>query len=133
MTPYDFQDPEQQSGVAGNLKEKAGEITQRADAYVRQNPVPALIGAVALGFAIGLLARSAEPHRRHEPIQDCLDETGDFFSSLFSPVAKKSRHAYSASSRAVRDAVDAASSKVKDVDVDDYVDPVVKWWKRLWS
>jgi hypothetical protein len=133
MTTNDFQDPEQQSGLAGDLKDKAGQLTERADLYVRQNPVPAIIGAVAVGFALGLLARSIDPPRRHEPLHDCLDETGDFFGSLFSPVARKSRHAYSASSKAVRDAVDAASSKVRDVDVDDYVDPVVKWWKRLWS
>ena len=132
MTTNDFQDPEQQSGLAATVKDKSHELTERADLYVRQNPVPAIIGAVALGFALGLLARSIEPTRR-EPIQDCLDETGDFFGSLFTPVARKSRRAYSASSRAVHDAVDAASKKVRDVDVDDYVDPVVKWWKRLWS
>ncbi|HEX8311900.1 MAG TPA: hypothetical protein VF614_11320 [Chthoniobacteraceae bacterium] len=133
MTTNDFQDPEQKSGLAGTIKDKSGELTERADLYVRQNPVPAIIGAIAVGFALGLLARSIEPTRRHEPIRDCLDDTGDFFGSLFSPLARKSRHAYSTSSRAVRDAVDSASSKVRDVDVEDYVDPVVKWWKRLWS
>lgn len=133
MTPNDFQDPEQQSSLAGSLKERSQELTDRADHYVRENPVPALIGAVAVGFALGLLARSIEPSRRHEPIQDCLDETGSFLESLFTPLAKKSRRAYSRSSKAVHNVVDAAASQIRDVDVDDYVDPVVKWWKRLWS
>ena len=37
--------------------------------------------------------------------------------------------AYAHTSEAVREAVEQAVEKARDVDVD----PVVKWWKRLWS
>ena len=133
MSTYEFQDPEQQTGLGRTPSAKPETLCQRADEYVRENPVPAVLGAVALGFALGLLARGLEPHRRHEPIRDCFYDTSDMLGSFFRPLAKKTRHAYSASSSAVRDAVDHAAARARDVEVDDYVDPVVSWWKRIWS
>ena len=37
-----------------------------------ENPLPAMFGAVAVGFAIGLIARSLEKEREPEPIRDAL-------------------------------------------------------------
>jgi hypothetical protein len=127
MTPYDIEDTAPRAAV------QEPTMTERADTYVRANPVPAIITAVAVGFALGLLARLLEGERKHEPISDCLDETTDWFGSVFRPVAKKTRRAYATSSHAVRDAVEHAGDAIRHIDTDDYVDPVVKWWKRLWS
>jgi hypothetical protein len=47
---------------------------------------------------------------------------------LFEPVARESSRAYSRSAKAVRGAVESA----KDIDVEDYTDPVVSWFSRMW-
>ena len=118
---------------ADEPRDQLNRVWSQADTALRQNPVPAILTAVAVGFGIGLLVRVLQTERKAQPIQDCLEETADFLSSLFHPFAKKSRRAYSASSDAVRDTFGRAAGKVKNVDVDDYVDPVVKWWRKLWS
>jgi hypothetical protein len=125
MTTNEFGQPYGQSSTPQNQET----LTQRADHYVRENPVPAVLTALAIGFGLGLLARLLETDRRHAPVQDCLDDTSHWLGSVFAPVAKKTRRAYATS----RDAVEHAADRVRDIDVDDYVDPVAKWWKRLWS
>ena len=112
---------------------QAERLWQQADTAVRENPVPAILTAIAVGFGVGLLVRALQPERRPEPIRDSLDETRDFLSSLFRPFAKNTRRAYSTSSHAVRDTFERAADKAKQIDVDDYVDPIVKWWRQLWS
>ena len=128
MTPYDFENQQGTSSVSTETS-----LSERADTYVRANPVPAILTAVAIGFGLGLMARLLEPDRRREPIRDCLDESSDWLGSLFNPVAKKTRRAYTTSSKAVRGVVEDAGDRIRDIDADDYIDPVVKWWKRLWS
>ena len=104
-------------------------MVRETENYVRGNPIPALLGAVAVGFAIGLLARSLEHERDPEPIRDAVNE----IRALLKPLAKKTRKAYAESSDAVHDAVAQAVERAKDLDVEHYVDPVARWWKRLWA
>ncbi|SRR5260221_4386298 len=112
-----------------DIQEPGADIFQRTESYVRANPIPALLGAVAVGFALGLIARSLETQREPEPIRDAVRE----IRSLLKPLAKKTRKAYAESSDAVRDAVEQAVEKAKEIEVDRYVDPVTSWWKRLWA
>jgi ElaB/YqjD/DUF883 family membrane-anchored ribosome-binding protein len=112
-----------------DLKSQGNDLVRQTENYVRGNPIPALLGAAAVGFALGLVARSLEPRRESEPFQDALDE----LRSVIKPIAKKTRKAYANSSDAVRDAVEQAVERARDLDVDRYVDPVTGWWKRLWS
>lgn len=105
------------------------DFLREAEDYVRTNPIPALLGAVAVGFALGLVARSLESRREPEPIRDALNE----IRSMLGPLAKKTRQAYSDSSDAVREAVEHAVEAAKDFEMDRCVAPVTGWWKRLWS
>ncbi len=105
------------------------DLLRKAEIYVRANPLPAVLGAVAVGFALGLISRSLESQREPEPIRDALNE----IRSMLKPLAKKTRKAYAGSSDVVRDAVEQAVERAKDLDVDRYVDPVSSWWKRLWA
>ena len=105
-------------------QEEEATLWQQADEAVRENPIPAIFTAVAIGFGLGLLVRSLEPERRSQPIRDCLDETSDLFGSLFRPLRKRTRNA----AHSMRDAVEEAVDRVRDIDVD----PVAKWWQRLW-
>jgi len=111
------------------LKTQGQDLARQAENYVRANPIPALIGAVAVGFALGLISRSLEKQREPEPIRDALNE----IRSLLKPLAKKTRKAYAESSDTVREAVEHAVERAKELDVDRYVDPLSSWWKRLWA
>ena len=108
------------------------EVTERAEdylhetgRYVRENPVPLLLGAIAVGFFLGLAARHLERERRHEPIHDALDEIRGFLK----PLAKKARRAAEHSADIVRD----ATGRVREIDVEEYSAPVSGWWRKLWG
>lgn len=112
-----------------DLKEQGQDLVRQTENYVRANPIPALLGAVAFGFVLGLASRTLEPDPQSEPLRDALDE----IRAALKPLAKKTRKAYAESSDAVREAVEEAVERAKDIHVDRYVDPVAGWWKRLWS
>lgn len=113
--------------LGSSVEEKGRELLQRADAALRENPVPTIITALALGFGIGLLVRVLQPERSF--LHECLEETSDSVRTALKPLRKKARRAYAASSGAVHDAIEEAVDRLHDVDVE----PVAKWWKRLWS
>lgn len=119
MTTEEIQEP----------KGQARALVEQTESYVRANPIPALLGAVAVGFVLGMVARSLETEREPEPIRDALNE----IRSMLKPLAKKTRKTYAESSDVVREAVEKAVERAKDLDVDRYVDPVSAWWKRLWA
>ena len=64
------------------VTERAEEYLQETGRYVRENPVPLLLGAVAVGFLLGLAARQLDRQRKHEPIHDALDEIRGLVSQL---------------------------------------------------
>jgi ElaB/YqjD/DUF883 family membrane-anchored ribosome-binding protein len=107
------------------VTERAEEYLQDTGRYVRENPVPLLLGAVAVGFLLGLAARQLDRERKHEPIHDALDEIRSFLK----PLTKRARAAAEHSAEVVRD----AAGRVREIDVDGYAAPVTGWWRKLWS
>ena len=105
--------------------ERAEEYLQETGRYVRENPVPLLLGAVAVGFLLGLAARQLDRPRKHEPIHDALDEIRGFFT----PLANRARRAAEHSADIVRD----AAGRVRELDVEEYASPVSRWWRKLWG
>ena len=110
-------------------RDRAGEILRDTDHYVRENPVPVILGAVAVGFIVGLAVRSLEHERKAAPIQDALDD----LRTLLLPIAKRGRKAYAHATDAMRDAAEQAAGRVRDIDLDDYAEPMAGWWRRIWS
>ena len=108
-----------------DAKDRAQDVLRETDNYIRANPVPAVLTALGIGFAIGLLTRFVEPAPRREPWQEALDELRHTLANS----AKRGKKAYAHSAEVVRDAVEQAVEKARDIDVD----PVAKWWKKLWS
>lgn len=109
-----------------DAKEPAEGLLREADNCIRANPIPAVITALGIGFALGLATRLLEiPERKPEPLRDALDD----LRALLATGAKRSRRVYADSAEAVRDAVEHAVESARDLDVD----PMTKWWKRLWS
>lgn len=105
--------------------ERAEEYLRETGARVRENPVPLLLGAIAVGFFLGLAARHLERERKHEPLHDALDEIRGFLK----PLAKKARRAAEHSAEIVRD----ATGRVRELDVEEYAAPVSGWWRKFWA
>jgi ElaB/YqjD/DUF883 family membrane-anchored ribosome-binding protein len=103
-------------------------LWEQADEVVRENPIPVILTAIVIGFGLGLLVRFLETERRSHPIRECLDETTDALTSLLSPLGKKTRRAAQSVRDSVRDAVEQAVDRAHEIDVD----PITKWWRRLW-
>src|SRR5258708_37182724 len=108
-----------------DAKEQAQDLLRTTDNCIRANPVPAVLTALGIGLAIGVLTRYIDPAPRREPWQEALDEIRDVFASG----ATRGKKAYVQTSEAVREAVEQAVGKARDIEVD----PVLKWWKRFWS
>lgn len=117
---------------AAGVQEGATEALHRADVYVRENPVPTILGALAVGFLIGVLVRSSEPTPRSR-WNDAREEAEDHLRDLLAKVAKKSKKAYKKSANAVRDSFSDATDAARNIDLDDYTDPVTSWLGKLWK
>jgi ElaB/YqjD/DUF883 family membrane-anchored ribosome-binding protein len=107
------------------VRERGEEMIRDTDRYVRENPIPVLLGAVAVGFLLGIAVHKLEQERKAEPLHDALDEIRSFLK----PLAKKARRAAAESAEAVR----GAANRVREVDVDSCAAPMAGWWRKLWS
>ncbi len=112
-------------------KERAGTARERTEFYLRENPVPTVLGALALGLAIGLAIRYASsPDEREVEAKTPLGNVDLSMLTLpfLWPFFKTMRRKYEDSAEAVKDNVD----RLKKVDVDRYVKPLRKKW-RAWT
>lgn len=120
------------SNVAGDAweqtKERAGTARERTEFFLRENPVPTVIGALALGVAIGLAIRYSS-HSAEKEVE-ARSPLGNVDLSILSlpflwPFFKTMRRKYDDSTEVVKDGVD----RLKKVDVNRYVKPLRKKWK----
>jgi hypothetical protein len=114
-------------------KEKAGRARERTEYFVRENPVPAILGALGIGIAIGLAIRYASPTERKTEIE-VKSPLGDLNWSVLSlpflwPFFKSARKKYEESADAVADAMKDGVKRLKKIDVNQYAKPIRKRWK----
>src|SRR5216684_3583360 len=88
-------------------KEKAGRARERTEYFVRENPVPTILGALGLGIAIGLAIRYASTSE-DKPEIDVKSALGNVNWGLLSlpflwPFFKSARQKYESSTEAVKD------------------------------
>jgi ElaB/YqjD/DUF883 family membrane-anchored ribosome-binding protein len=110
-------------------KEKAGRARERTEYFVRENPVPTILGALGLGIAIGLAIRFASTSERKREVE-MKSPLGDLNWSILSlpflwPLFKSAREKYESSAEVVKDGV----KRLKKIDVDRYAKPIRKRWK----
>lgn len=119
------------SGMWTQTKQRAGVARERTEFFLRENPIPTILGALAIGLAVGLAIRyaSQEEERREREIKTPLGNVNLGVLSLpfLWPFFKSVRQKYEDSTEAVKEGVD----KIKDIDVDRYVKPLRKKW-RSW-
>jgi ElaB/YqjD/DUF883 family membrane-anchored ribosome-binding protein len=109
-------------------KERASVARERTEFFLRENPVPTVLGALALGVAIGLAIRYSSSSAEKEV--EAKSPLGNVDLSILSlpflwPFFKSLRRKYEDSAEVVKDGVD----RLKKVDVDRYVKPLRKKWK----
>src|SRR4030095_10532412 len=110
-------------------KEKASRARERTEYFVRENPVPTILGALGLGIAIGLAIRFASTSERKTEIE-VKSPLGDFNWSVLSltflwRLFKSAKQKYEQSADAMKDGV----KRLKKIDVDRYAKPIRKRWK----
>jgi ElaB/YqjD/DUF883 family membrane-anchored ribosome-binding protein len=110
-------------------KEKAGRARERTEYFVRENPMPTILGALGLGIAIGLAIRYASTSE-HKAEIEMKSPLGNLNWSLLSlpflwPLFKSAREKYESSTEAMKDGV----KQLKKIDVDRYAKPIRKRWK----
>ena len=109
-------------------KEKASLARERTDDFLRENPIPTIIGALAVGLAIGWALRHATAHEEKElEVRSPLGNVNWSFLSLpfLWPFFKSVKERYEDSADVVKDQVD----RLKNVDVKRYTKPIRKRWK----
>ena len=114
-------------------KEKAGRARERTEYFVRENPVPAILGALGIGIAIGLAIRYASPTERKAEIE-VKSPLGDLNWSVLSlpflwPFFKSARKKYEGSAEVMADAMKDGVKRLKKIDVNRYAKPIRKRWK----
>jgi hypothetical protein len=109
-------------------RRKATLARERTEFFLRENPVPTVLGALMLGLAIGLAIRYASrPEEPEVSVRNSLKEVDWKAMSLpfLWPFFRSVRRGYETSADAVKDGID----RVKEVDVNRYVKPLRKQWK----
>jgi hypothetical protein len=113
-------------------KDKASRAKARTEYFVRENPVPTILGALGLGIAIGLAIRFASSSEEKVKVE-AKSPLSDLDWSVLSlpflwPLFKSAREKYEKSADAMKDGV----KRLKKIDVDRYAKPIRKRW-RSWT
>lgn len=104
---------------------------ERAELFLRENPIPMIIGALAIGLAIGLAIRYAS--RSDDKEMEVKTPLGRLNWSILSipflwPLFRGMKEKFEESTDAVREGVE----RVKNIDLDRYTKPIRKRW-RSWT
>ena len=123
------------SSAAGDTWQQAGSkaatARERTEFFLRENPIPMILGALTVGLAIGFAIRYATQDRDEVEIQSPIGRINWSVLSLpfLWPFFKSVREKYEDSADAVRHGV----SRLKKIDIDDYARPLRKRWKTWTS
>jgi ElaB/YqjD/DUF883 family membrane-anchored ribosome-binding protein len=109
-------------------KERASAARERTEVFLRENPVPTILGALAIGLAVGLAIRYAANSKEEEiETKSPLGSLNWGFLSLpfLWPLFKSAREKYEESTDALKDGV----GRLRKIDIDRYAKPIRKRWK----
>ena len=107
------------------IRGKSTSARERTELFLRENPVPMIIGALTAGLAIGLAIRYASREDKKEV--ELKTPLGRFNWSFLSlpllwPIVRGMKEKFEDSAGAVKEGV-------KDIDLERYTKPIRKRWK----
>jgi hypothetical protein len=107
------------------IRARSGSKRERTELFLRENPIPMILGALAAGLAIGLAVRYAS--RSDEKEAEIKTPFGRLNWSMWSlpflwPVLRGMREKF-------EDSADSIKDGVKGIDLDRYTKPIRKRWK----
>jgi hypothetical protein len=105
-----------------------GSARERTELFLRENPVPMILGALAAGLAIGLAIRYAS--RSDEKEVEVKTPFGRINWSVFTlpflwPLVRGMKDKFEDSADSIREGV----GRVTNIDLDRYTKPIRKRWK----
>lgn len=109
-------------------RERASKARERTEFFLRENPVPTIIGALAVGLAIGWALRYATASEEKEvEVKSPLGNLNWSFLSLpfLWPFFKSMKEKYEDSAETMKDGV----GRIKNIDIQQYAKPIRKRWK----
>jgi ElaB/YqjD/DUF883 family membrane-anchored ribosome-binding protein len=110
------------------VKARTASARERTELFLRQNPVPTILGALGIGLAIGLAIRYASTPREEEKTPVRIN--WGFLSLPFLwPFFRSVKEKYDESSESLKEGVD----RVRNIDVQRYTKPIRKRWKAWTS
>jgi len=115
--------------VWAERREKFAQARDRTQLFLRENPVPAILGALGLGLAIGWALRHATADEEKEvEIKSPVGNINWSFMSLpfLWPFFRSVKDRYETSAESVKDGV---SRLTKNIDIGSVTKPIRKRWK----
>ena len=126
---------ERSKAIGSSAAETWSGAMQTTEVYVRENPIPAILTALGVGFGLGLLVRLFERPSRETievPIPRAVQKARDYdYQAAVLPFLWPVVKFFSSNYLAARKGVNKAYQQAQDVDVNKYVDPLVKRAKKL--
>ena len=112
-------------------RERLSQARRRTQLFLRENPVPAILGALGLGLAIGWALRHATTEEKEEEIKSPIGNISWSFLSLpfLLPFFRSVKERYETSAESVKDGVKEGVGRLKDIDIGSYTKPIRKRWK----
>lgn len=109
-------------------RERLANARQRTQLFLRENPVPTILGALGLGIAIGWALRHASGDDKEIEVKSPLDNVNWSFLSLpfLWPFFRSVKERAESSAESVKDGV---SRLKKNIDIESYTKPIRKRWK----
>ena len=107
-------------------RERFAQARQRTQLFLRENPVPTILGALGLGIAIGWALRHATGDDKEESKSPVENVNWSFLSLPFLwPFFRAVKDRAETSAESVKEGV----GRLKDIDISSYTKPIRKRWK----
>jgi hypothetical protein len=109
-------------------RERLTQARERTQLFLRENPVPTILGALGIGLAIGWALRHATlSEDKESEIETPVGNINWSFLSLpfLWPFFRSVKERYESSAESVKDGV----TRLKNVDIKPYTKPIRKRWK----
>lgn len=116
-----------------NAGEKVAIARDRTEHFVRQNPFPVIVGALAFGLAIGWALRHATQEEEDVEVETPLGRLNWNWNLLslpfLWPFIKSMKEKAEDSAETIKDAARDGIGRVRKIDIDRYSKPLRKRWK----